>query len=408
MNQSQHPCLRIGRFHIHDPKPAPNRGHSCRVTILGKVVQVAENSMQTLHLLSVLTLISVLIYPAGAAIRPSFRLDYSSFHATDIVLVRTVADDDSFEVLESWKGNSSVGERLVIPELRPAANAFPISAYPQSWPNGNGWETIPKQPLGSRMILFLRTSASGPNPPSSPQANVRGGWLPSDLMNTMKASVVWMDGVQTYCFRQNNNPGPSTLDVLPYSLEQLRNRVSEIVDIQRDMALAVAAQDGHQRAEALKPYARSEILPVQQFALEQLGKSGPSAVPTIRGMLNDPVFAGHASELVEALLQAGGTGAGQDLDSLLLRELAFWKSTAPSLRQGWWNADTSIHAPLREEYGKTINLVIGIGQIHYSPALASVTQLRNLWRSQPQLNDPSGTDRMVEECDKSISQLQTN
>lgn len=364
--------------------------------------------MRTFCWCSVLALLSALVYPAGAAVRPRFSLDFSSFHATDIVMVRTLSDAESFEVVESWKGNVGVGERLVIPELRPAANGVPISAYPQSWPRSNVWETIPKQPLGSSMILFLRSSASEGPTPNSPRLSGRRGWLPSDVMNSMKASVVWIDGNQMYCFTQRWNPGPSILDSLPYSLERLRNRVSEIVDIQRNMAMALAMRDGHQRAEALKTYVRSEIVPVQQFALEQLGKSGPSAVPTIRGMLNDPAFADNASELIEALVKAGGKGVGQDLNSRLLQELAFWRSAAPSLRQGWWNADPSIHAPLREEYGKTLQLVVGIGQIRYSPALASVSQLRNFWRSQPPLNDPSGINQMVEECDKSISQLQTN
>lgn len=371
-------------------------------------MQPVENSMRNLGLCSVLTLLSALVYPAGAAIRPSFSLDFSSFQATDIVMVRTVSDDDAFEVAESWKGNVRVGERLVIPELRPAANAAPISAYPQSWPRGIGWEAIPKQPLGSRMILFLRRSTSEGPASNGPQTKVSRGWLPSDLMNSMKASVVWIDGNQLYCFRQQLNPGPSTLNTLSYSLERLRSRVSEISDIQRDMGTALAARDGHQRAEALKPYVLSEIFPVQQFALEQLGSSGPSAVPTIRGMLDDPAFAKNSSELIEVLVKAGATGVGHDLDSRLLRELAFWRSTAPSLHQGWWNADPSIHAPLREKYERTLQLVVGIGQIHYSPALASVTELRNFWRSQPQLNDPSGTSQMVEECDKSIRHLQKN
>jgi hypothetical protein len=58
---------------------------------------------------------------------------------------------------------------------------------------------------------------------------------------------------------------------LPYSIEQVRNRVAEIISIQKDMAVALATKDGHERAESLKPYVRSEMFPVQQFALEQLG-----------------------------------------------------------------------------------------------------------------------------------------
>lgn len=362
--------------------------------------------MRTFCWCSFLALLPTLVYPAGAAIGPSFSLDYSSFHSTDIVMVRTVSDDDSFEVVESWKGDIGIGDRLVIPELRPAADALPISAYPPSWPNSLRWEAIPKQPLGSRMILFLRRNASGGPPLESDRVSARRVWLPSDVMRSMKASVVWIDGNHMYCFTRVHEP--SALDPMPESLVGLRNRVSEILDIQRDMAMATSSLDGHQRAEALKPYARSEIFTVQQFALEQLGKSGPSAVPTIRVMLDDPMFADEAIQSIEALVKAGGKGVGEDLNSRLFQELAFWRSAASSLPQGWWNQDPSIHAPLREEYGKTLQLVVGIGQIHYVQALASVSQLRDFWRSLPQLNDPTGLNQMVEECDKSIRQLRTN
>jgi hypothetical protein len=364
--------------------------------------------MRTLRWWSLLTLLSALISPAGAAVRPSFSLDYSSFHATDILLVQTGSDGDSFAVVESWKGNVGVGENLIIPELRPSADGLPISAYPASWPDSNGWEAVPKQPPGSRMILFLRRNASGGPPHESDSVSGRHVWLPSDLMHSMKASVVWVEGSRMYCFTQHFNPGPTTLNVMPGSPGELRTRVAEVVETQRNMEMALAATEEHQRAEALKPYVRSGIFPVQQFALEQLGKSGPAAAPTIRGMLDETAFADQASELVEALVKAGGKGVGEDLNRRLLQELAFWKSAAPSLPVGWWNVDPSIHAPLREEYGKALQLVIGIGQIRYFPALASVTQLRNFWRSLPQLNDPSGLDQMVEECDKSIRHLAAN
>ena len=255
------------------------------------------------------------------------------------------------------------------------------------------------------MILFLRRNESEGSPPESDGVSGRRVWLSSDLMHSMKASVVWIDGNQLYCFTQVLNPGPSSLDTMPYSLERLRNQVSEIVDTQRDMLMAISSPDGHQRAEALKPYVRSDIFPVQRFALEELGKSGPSAVPTIRAMLDDSTFADQASELIKALVKAGGKAVGEDLNGRLRQELAFWRSTAPSLPQGWWNADPRIHAPLRDEYGKTLELVVAIREIHYEPALASVTQLRDFWRSVPQLHDPTGLTQMVEECDNSIRRL---
>ena len=125
-------------------------------------------------------------------------------------------------------------------------------------------------------------------------------------------------------------------------------------------------------------------------------------------MLDDPVFADEASELVNALVKAGGEAVGAELHSRLRQELAFWKSTGPCLSQGWWNADARPHAPLRERYSETYELILGLEQTHYSASLNTAEQLRDFWRSLPQLNDPSGLNHMAEECDKLISRLQNN
>ena len=55
----------------------------------------------------------------------------ASWAASNIVLVETTPIDGTFRVIESWKGDLSAGSQLVIPELIPAANALPISAYPK-------------------------------------------------------------------------------------------------------------------------------------------------------------------------------------------------------------------------------------------------------------------------------------
>src|SRR5215470_6273267 len=55
---------------------------------------------------------------ANAGIRPSFNLDYCSWHATHIV-VATEGDeiDVRLTVLESWEGDLSPGETIYITEL---------------------------------------------------------------------------------------------------------------------------------------------------------------------------------------------------------------------------------------------------------------------------------------------------
>ena len=343
-----------------------------------------------------------LAHQAFAGIRPSFSLDYSAWQATHIVLVVTTSKDGTFEVVESWRGNLPFGEKIVIPELSPNPSAVPMSQYPQAWPYwGEMSEQIPREPVGSRMVLFLTTGEqSRPRAPISAEVE---GWKASDLMGSMKASVIWLNEGGIYCFEQVINPGPTVLSPSRYSEADVRNRVAEVNDIRQNTATILAIKDGSERAERLKPYVRSDVFPVRLFALKELGECGPEGVPTISGMLDDPTFTDEGPELVEALVQAGGEAVGEELNNRLRQELVFWRSTAPSLSHGWWNQDMSSHAPLRVRYDRTYQLILGLEQKHYAPALTTTVQLRDFWLSLPQLRDHKG---LLEECDKLIRELQ--
>jgi hypothetical protein len=343
---------------------------------------------------------------AFAGVRPSFSLDYSTVHATDIVLVETTATDGLFEVVESWKGSLLLGERISIPALRPLKSAIPISSYSKSWPfHGAGAEDVPRQPVGSRMVLFLARTTAGQLPNDSAQAVE---WKPSNLLGSMKASVVWVDDGELYCFVQSINPGPSTLSPCNYSEDELRRRFAEVDALNEGLEEVLAVEDGAARAERLKDYVRSEVFEIRFSALKELRKCGPAAVPTIKGMLEDSDFIDERAELIEILADTGGVSVGPELHKLLKEELAFWKSVAPSLSQDWWNQDVTPHAPLPERYGETYQLIIALAHIHYLPARDTAKELRAFWRSQPQLNDASGIDQIAEECDKLIADSQGN
>jgi hypothetical protein len=356
-----------------------------------------------------LLLLFVLASPAFAGIRPSFALDYSSWHATHILLVVTTHTDGTFEVIESWKGDLNVGEQVVVPELRPDRKAIPISRYPQSWSDaiaGGIGEMIPRQPAGSRMVLFLESATLPPTDRADNQQRLP--WKPADIFGEMKTSVLWIDGGQIYGFLQLMNPGPSVLFEFSDSEGKVRDRVTEIDGVQKELTASLEEHDGAQRAERLKQYTQSDIFPARSLSLEELGKSGPAAVPTIRGMLDDPAFADEAAALVQALVAAGGDAVGEELNSRLRQDLAFWRAAGPTLPQGWWNQELSPHAPLRGRYSQTEQLIMGLEKTHYAGALKTAIELRDFWRSLPQLNDPSGINRMAGACDMLISHLQTN
>jgi hypothetical protein len=350
-----------------------------------------------------LILLAVLSQPSFAGIRPSFGGDSEAWRSTDIILVETSSNDGAFEVIEAWKGDLRVGERIVVPQLIPTAHAIPISRYPDSWPEAlksTVAEQIPREPAGSRMILFLRRNSSRP-------AHIE--WEPANVMDSMKASAVWINGGRLYCFIQVMNPGPSILQIMSsYSEESLKKRVSEVTRTQEQMKLVLAVPEGEERAGLLKPYVHSDVFQARQLAVQELGKSGPMAVPTIRGMLDDPAYTEQAPDLIEAMVKAGGDTVGEDLNRRFQRKVAFWKSTGPSLARGWWNNDAGPDAPLRAQYLQTYQLIIGLQQTRYLGALSPAEQLHDLWVSLPQLNDPSGISQIARECERLISLLQSN
>ena len=342
-----------------------------------------------------------------AALRPSFMLDYSSWHSTDVVLVTATARGGEFEVIESWKGNLHSGDHVVIPELKPNANAIPVGLYADEGLPREGVISaeIPKQLAGSQLLLFLKRVP--------PTAQTEGGtqhtppqWMPSNLSNDMKSSVVWIDGSRLYRFVQTMNPGPSTLQSWNMPDGKLRERVAQVVLLEQELTDVIRIEDCAERAAALKPYVLSDILPARQFAEEELGKCGPEGVPVIRSVLDDEAFAAESIAGVKALARAGGTAEGSDLTARLGRDLEFWRTVGPQLHKGWWNDDPTPESPLRNRYGQTLELIRGLDQIQFPGALSTATALRDFWRSLPQLDDPTGLNQMSEECDKLIHDLQ--
>jgi hypothetical protein len=360
--------------------------------------------LRFLHLCLPLILLAVYNRPTFAGIRPSFELDYCAWHATDVVLVEVTPKDGVFVVIESWTGELQPGDRIVLPELTPAPGAMPISLNPKRTdffaPDDSGIsEQIPRQHVGSRMVLFLKREKGS-------EASEK--WRPADFSNEIKTSIVWIDGGYLYGFQQVMNPGPSVLTRLDTSLQKMKDRVGEVNRIHQKLVDVIGIGNSDARAQGLKPYVRSEIYEAQRLALNELGKCGPAAVETIRGMLNDPAFGDQAAELVKAFVEAGGETVGEELTSRLQQELAFWQATAPSLSQGWWNQDPAPHAPLRERYSQTFQLILGLERTHYTPALITAKNLGNFWRSLPQLNDSSGLNQIAEECDKLVEHLRAN
>jgi hypothetical protein len=354
-------------------------------------------SSVSLRVSLLLALVFSLLPATLAGIRPSFSLDDCSWNATDIVLVEVTPKPGVFRVLESWKGGLAAGGPVAVPELQPTAGAVETKQF-EDIENGGLNEQIPAQPAGSRMVLFLKGEVRASNKL----------WRPADSFGEMKTSVVWIDGGRLYRFRQLMNPGQSILVPWDLALDKMKDRVDEICRIQLELAKVIAIEDGAVRAEGLRVYVHSDVREAQQLALSELGNSGPKALPTIRGMLSDNAFADECAELTKAFANTGGESVGEELDARLQEQLRFWQATAPTLSIGWWNQDPNPHVALRERYMQTWGFVVALQHVRYRPSLLTAGQLGNLWRSLPQLNDASGLNQMISECDKLVDDLRAN
>ena len=157
----------------------------------------------------------VLAQPTHAGFRPSFSLDICAWDATHIVVVAVTPDDDVFSVIQSLKGDLRIGESVTVPELRSDVDTVPISRYPQSQAFERTDEQgvsgrIPRQPIGSQIVLFLKQVQGKNAPYQETNLQDRRQWKPASLYGGMKVSVVWIDGGHLFCFQQLQNPGPSS------------------------------------------------------------------------------------------------------------------------------------------------------------------------------------------------------
>lgn len=345
---------------------------------------------------------------ASAAIRPSFSIDYCSWHATHI-LVATEGEsiDGRFLVLESWKGNLSPGESISIPELA-SFKSLVTRAIKTSF--GSKTDVSPKYVTGSKMILFLKKK-SQPffEEEEGSQLNTDSSlWSTALLWGTIKTSVVWIEGNQSYAFRQLINPGPSRLQSYGRSEEEIYDRVREVLSTQQGLKVARTKVDVAERAEALQPFTLSTLNEARDLAFVELQRCGKLALPVLRKMLSDQSMLPLHAKVVKALAKAGGPSVGPELTLLVVGEMDFWMKTAPRLEIGWWSGKGLAWAEvevLRDHYSKVLEAIYMLREIRFAGCRNIVVAFRDYWRSLPQLEGDSGKSQLSEECDKLLRQL---
>lgn len=344
-----------------------------------------------------ITLLLITAAPsARAGIRPSFHLPYCSWVASHVVVVTEGEKIDGvLTVLESWKGDLTPGDVVSVPELAEFSSES-SRLVRKSYLAADA--EPPRHVTGDRMILFLKEKPRGE---SVGKEAARGRvWEPASSAG-VNVSALWVEGDTTYAFIQVMNPGPTVLVDNRRSEGEVKSVFSEVDEEHAALERAAAVKDPAARAEALEPFTARELYLSRLAAFEALRGCGRAALPTLRRMLGDETRMKTHAEVVETMTEVGGADVGEELTRLVGEELAFWKAKGPGLKRGWWNeVDETEAGNLRDRHMRLYAALRGLKKLRHEGSHAVVAELRDFWRSWPQLDDPGGLNQLSEACDE--------
>jgi len=332
---------------------------------------------------------------------PSFNLEVSAWTATDIVVATEGTKiDGKLTVIETWKGDLKRDEEVSLPDL---AGFAPESARLVSrgfWEKDDPTK-LPIHVSGHRMVLFLTKSTTD-----------AGKWEPTGRHKAIEASVVWIDGGQTYSFIQWMNPGPSKLMSLDKSADDFIAEASEIVKTQSSIATAASIDDLKDRAETLKPFITSKHYFAPDAALHEMEKCGTAAMPILSTLIADDALLRQHGKYVETMGKACGAAAGPALTRVVATEAKFWKERIPTLDPLWQHYGTS-NLPLDEmldlngRLSRLAEALRALKESRYAESKGVVSELRSNFQSIL-LRKGEGDDVkwVIPACDETLKALE--
>jgi hypothetical protein len=347
---------------------------------------------------------------AFAWVRPSFGGDGCTWDATHIVVV-TEGEiiDGVVEVQESWKGDLKKGDVITVPQLAAFApeerRRVAEKLFEREDPSRRA-KVRPNHVTCSRMVLFLIKREEMAE--AGKVAKIT--WGPADLYwKQMDVSMLWVEQRHVFGFVQQENPGPSELIPFDETERDLHEEVTNVIKVQTALRSATRPFDQAKAESAVKLLVGCSSPFVRETGITELSRSGKNAVPILRRMLKDEGWTASQPVILAALADAGGVGVGPDLTAVMEEELAFWKKAAPGLKSPrWWNGEGGLEwddvQRLRAQYMKTSAALKALQELHFAGCQQVVTEMRNFWRSQPQL-ESVGIGQMSSACESVLNGL---
>lgn len=339
---------------------------------------------------------------AHARLEPSFHLETAAWNATDIVVVEGGDEiDDAFLVAEMLQGELKVGDEVVVPELA----EFRDKAARRIWLWKEGAE--PQYVSGDRMILFLTRDE-----PETSADEVK--WLSSMLTGSyrhaMKLSVVWVEGKKAYAIQQKQNPGPAAIFELPQGSAGVAAEIKRLVSLKKKLAAATATEAASERADLLAEFAVGKDYFARHEAFAALQNCEAAAESALLKIIDNPKHAAFHGDAIDCLGHALKDNATPILINLLKEETEFWRNRGPDLSVGWWNGQDLKWPEVKElrDQFRRLSAALRVMAKHPQPEYAKpVAELRDFWRTLPQLEDPSGLNQISHEADAVLNQIKS-
>lgn len=362
--------------------------------------------MYAIKLISPFVLVLVFAANVGAQSRSSFWLERCAWNATDIVVAtegKTI--DGRMTVLESWKGNHSAGEIIVLSELADFRNDQARLIKGGYYRTGSGelqliQELEPFERVsGDRMILFLKK-----RDPSSRDPRPGAVWE-SAGDEGLRFSVMWVESDTTVAFLQIAVPGPNLLMRYGRSEDEVRDRTKMVLDAREALARLRLIPNKADRARALAPYAAMDIYQVSGTALEELRSLGDVSLPVLKDLLHDPSLLDQHYRYVETMAEMGGPEVAQELIDQVVAATVLWQGVLPTLKSNWSTQIDYPNSAQLHSHVLTISRVLyGLRKPRVAKSLTALTQLRDVLVASPAADDRE-LRRLIELCEELIREL---
>ncbi len=345
------------------------------------------------HGLWVLIVVVLVAASVSAARRPSFYLDYSAWKATHIVVATEgAAIDGKLEVIESWKGDLTPGSQITVPAL---------AAFADQDKRRVDWHHLRDLPepfvrsvTADKMVLFL-IRVIDPSPVVH-SAATPGLWQPASQFGDFGTSIAWIERGEAYMYVQTVNPGPSRI-IHDGTAITMRIRTTCLTQLQSELTIAIRENDPIRTVQVFRTCRHYDFFAGATESIRAMGNMGERSLG-ICALLHDITTAPWHSDIISAMVKAGGQAVSSDLIGVMEEELSFWSEQTPSLKDGWWNDDPDGQRQTRRlHYERLLQTLRSLAVLTEAPDRGVIVKTRDLWQTTPALASV-GDGQIVKAC----------